>query len=173
MMKTKFATVCAIGALVLGLGTRAASSQEAVSKENAGVTVKQEIKVFLEHYRQTTAGEDEAAIRQLYVSDDRFAWFSDGRIRYASPDDLVKALADVQSSDFVLNTTYSNNRTTPLTKKLASVSMSFQTEAKSAQGPGFSYAGAITLLLERSDTGAWKIVQAHTSTLPRTADTGE
>ena len=151
MMKTEFVTICTIGFVALGVRLPAAGAQDAVPPEDAGAMVKREIKTFLEHYRTTTAAGDGAALRKLYVADERFAWFSDGRLRYATPGELVKALVGVQASDFVLNTTYSNNRTTPLTKNLASVSMSFRTDAKSAAGPGFSYAGAITLLLERAD----------------------
>jgi hypothetical protein len=118
---------------------------------------------FLSHYNDTLYGDDEAAIRGLFVADDRFAWFTDGASSYGSADDVLSSLGQYAGMSF--ETELSSKEVTPLTPSLAAVSTVFHTTLTIPGADDYVFGGVITWLLERSpDSGAWQVLRGHTST---------
>ena len=124
--------------------------------------VEQQVRDFLGKYRAAIESRQIEALRALYVNDDRFAWFEDGSERYSTPNDVVQALSALPQN-MSLHTEYSGTRVLVLSRDLAMVRSSFQTRLGEAGQEGFSFGGAMTMLVERDPEG-WKIVSGHTST---------
>lgn len=123
-----------------------------------------EVSEFLANYEKTLESTDDAEIRRLYVDDGRFAWFTDGRKLYRSPQDIVDALASLRSNGLTLDTVYREVEPMALSENLASLRAEFATQAHTKAGPAFRFAGVITMLLERSPTGQWRVLTGHSST---------
>jgi len=131
------------------------------------VSIEEEIGAFLEQYNEALSTRDPEAIRALYVTDHRFAWFEEGKLRYPSPDAILKSLAGFPAS-MTIATTFENLRVIPLgtqnERLSATASVSFVTHISSAEDAAnsFTFNGIITLVLERSK-GQWRIINGHTS----------
>ena len=118
-----------------------------------------EVEAFLERHHSTLEAREPDAIRQLYVTDERFAWFEDGVKRYASPEDIVKALA-AYPAGMSIETEYSGTLVDVLSPTLASVHTGFETKIGEGEA-SFAFGGVITMLLERD--ADWRIVTGHSS----------
>ncbi|MCZ6834372.1 MAG: nuclear transport factor 2 family protein [Planctomycetota bacterium] len=127
-------------------------------------TVVPEVKSFMKKYLETLKGNDEAAIRALYVQDSRFSWFTDGQRLYATPDDIVKSLAEIRNSGMELNTNVSGLNIIPLSDHHAYVLADFSTKATMGEREVFGFAGVLTILVERSKTDEWHVLHGHSST---------
>lgn len=124
--------------------------------------VEAEVRDFLAHYTRTLEGDDEAAVRSLFVDDDRMAWFTDGALAYGSAADVLAGRQKYRGMRF--STTYTETEVRVLRADLASVRSGFRTELS---GPGEwtgGYGGVITMLVERDSAGSWRVLQGHTST---------
>jgi hypothetical protein len=138
--------------------------------------IESEVRAFASHYIETLHGDDEDAIRQLFVADGRFTWFTDGAQSYASGDDVVASLKRYAGMEF--DTTLSDVVVTPLSRTLATLSSRFQTTMAIPNADDYTFGGVITWVLERSadlnstneqvaveESGAvWRVVSGHTST---------
>lgn len=123
-----------------------------------------EVMALLERYAEAFAKEGgEDAIRSLYVTDDRFSWYEDGSERYPTVDAILAQVSQMPPG-MTFTTEYSETRVVPLTDGLAQVRTAFQTQLNSQDGGGFSFGGAITMLVEKSPEG-WKILSGHTSSV--------
>ena len=81
----------------------------------------------------------------------------------SSPDDVIESLRGY--ADVRFETTNSDLEIVPLSRSLASASMSFRTTLTIPASEDYTFAGVITWLVEKSpETGAWRVVQGHTST---------
>ena len=99
----------------------------------------------------------------LYITDDRFAFYEDGMLRYPSPQVIVDALASLPPG-MSMDTKGTVRRITPITNHLATASSEFQTKVTMQGGGAFEIKGVMTMLLERTDDD-WKIVTAHNSSV--------
>lgn len=157
-------------ALVLGLSLRwacppAEPGQRAVNGLAAERSdeIEAEVSAFVAHYVETLEGGDEPAIRELFVADDRFEWFTDGARSYASAEDVLAGMRRFAGVRF--ETTVSELRVVPLSESLASARSGFKTELSLPDGTLHEYGGVITWLVERDpEGGPWRVLLGHTST---------
>lgn len=144
------------------LAVRTADSHAADLTESDRARIGTEVEAFLASYLDVLEARDPDAVRELYVDDERFAWFTDGELRYDSVDSLLAGLAAMEG--MVFSTESSEVRVTPLTHSLAHAGSSFQTSIRQGDRVVFEYGGVITWLLESGDDGTWRVLKGHTST---------
>jgi len=168
MWSTKAVGVVVVGLVLLLLPT--APDSLASGRDDPAKPDKQdcsraeaEVKAFVSHYIQTLEARDEDAIRELFVADDRFAWFTDGARSYDSADDVIAGMRHYRDVRF--KTTLSGVRVILLGGSHASVRSKFQTELTMPGSRNHAYGGVITWILEkRMSRGEWRVVLGHTST---------
>lgn len=125
--------------------------------------VENEVKAFLEHYIATLEGGAERGVRELFVADDRFGWFTDGVQSYATADDVLAGMRRFAGITF--KTTMSDVGVKPITATLAIAESKFHTRLTLPGSETHEYGGVITWVLERAGTdGPWKVLEGHTST---------
>lgn len=126
--------------------------------------LQSEVAAFLEQYLAAISARDSAAIRNAYVADDRFVWIEDGKPRYRRVDEVLASLAAFPS-DSRVRTELKDLTVVPVGQSAAHAWASFTTIV--GEPPrGFSFAGAISLTLER-DGNSWRVVGGHTSSPSR------
>lgn len=126
-----------------------------------------EVREFLERYLSVIETEDADAIRALFVSDDRFAWYTDGALAYASPDEVVAGRLAYRGVRF--ETTFEEVRIVPLNATLASARAKFVTRLTIPNAEDHQFGGVITWLVEKGENGEgsdtrWRVLLGHTST---------
>ena len=134
------------------------------SSDDARAAVVREATELLERYQRAIESGDGDAVIACLDPSDRFAWFTDGRKSYASGDDILRGLAGLKAARMRLTTEYSETGVLAMSDDVAYVRTRFATTGEVTGGEGFEYAGVITLLVERSEDGSWRIVSGHTST---------
>lgn len=127
-------------------------------------SVKTELADFLPRYILTLEGDGDQAITDLYVADDRFTWFTDGKALYTSSQDVVESLDGLEASGVELRTELAGTTIVPLSRSLAAISSEFSTRATANGLQAFTFAGVITMVVERQPDGVWKVVRGHSST---------
>ncbi len=143
-------------------------AQATPATEHQGVVVaeslvKRQVEAFLSHYIKTLESKDEEAIRGLFASDDRFAWFTDGKRSYSTPDEVLAGMRSYQDTRF--ETALSDVRVVLFGTNLASANSTFVTKLTIPGTAGHTFGGVITWLVEKDPaSGAWKVLQGHTST---------
>lgn len=159
-----------LGRWVMGWGTTLVLLATTVAQPPEGTrvtspsSVEKEVAAFFASYGKTLQRGDAREVRALFVADGRFAWFTDGALRYRTRKDVVKALQGLAAAHTRLETTYSAVSIVPLKRDLATLSAAFRTRALVANGPGFRFSGVVTMLVERSPQGRWRVVRGHSST---------
>jgi|GEM_PF-2416727 len=156
------AVVGVVSLVVVADGTRPIVA-DPMPRVDAG-SVKAELEKFLLRYVQTLEGEDAQAVTDLYIDDDRFTWFTDGKALYTSAQDVVKSLDDLEASGVELRTDLANTLVVPLSRTLATISSDFSTRGTVNGQESFAFAGVITMVVERQADGTWKVVRGHSST---------
>lgn len=138
------------------------------TNEQAGQTdrtdrrrIESEVLAFLSHYAEAIAERDEPAIRDLYVNDDRFAWYTDGALTYRSADDVIESLRSYPGMRF--ETTFSKVFAIPLSATRVSARCTFTTRMTIPGEEDHAYSGVTTMLLEKQ-RGTWRVLEGHAST---------
>ncbi|MGB0578537.1 MAG: YybH family protein [Limisphaerales bacterium] len=121
-----------------------------------------EVRAFLTRYRETIKKRDEAAVRKLYVSDGRFAFYEDGQLRYKSVDKIVKALTGMPAS-LDWKSTYTDTEVQSLGNRIALVRTNFDSKIFNNGKQVYGWSGVTTMVLEKGDSG-WQVLSAHSST---------
>jgi len=150
--------------LALVLSPACAADQSSAAADPPGdsaAIITAEVHDFLGRYVTVMNAVDTAALRTLYVADDRFSWVEDGDVRYESADAVIKALGQFAGSS-TATTSWGESEVTPLPPSTAAVRTGFRTGLGPEQG-NYEFGGMITMVLEQRD-GAWRIVTGHTST---------
>lgn len=165
--RRKLAGSCALvigvtSLVVVADGVRSIAVDPTPEFDSARIT--DELDGFLPRYIQTLESDNDQAIIDLYVDDDRFTWFTDGQALYTSPQDVLKSLDGLEASGMELHTALTNIRVVPLAQNLATLSAGFSTRATTQGQEAFEYAGVLTMVVERQRDGAWKVVRGHSST---------
>lgn len=132
--------------------------------QGAGSKLTEEVAAFLSDYLAAIGSRDVARIRAAYVSDARFGWIEDGKVRYRSVDEVLASLATFPAGS-AIRTELKDLAVVPVSQSGAYAWATFRTSV--GEGPsGFTFGGAISFTLERHGT-AWKIVGGHTSSPSR------
>ena len=137
--------------------------------------VENEVLATLSEYASVANSGDIDAALGFYIQDSRFRWVEDGVIRYTSYADLEQAIRSFAAFGS-FRTEYEDPYVNALTADHAQLFTSFKTtvgdggkggaadaDADDGETGGFSYSGAVTMNLVRTETG-WKIMAGHTST---------
>ncbi len=123
-------------------------------------TVRAEVSTVLQGYLAAMGARDTATIRRSYVNDDRFVWLESGEVRYRDVDGVLASLASFPAES-PITTELKDLIVVPVGESAAHAWAQFTTTV--GEGPsGFSFGGAISFVLERSDDG-WKVVGGHAS----------
>ena len=147
-------------ALVAGALRFQPASHDLTDAERA--RVEHDASEFLSSYLTIIEGEDDDAIRALYVDDGRFAWYSDGEKKYSSGDEVLAGLHAMEGMTF--STEASDVEVMALTPDLAHARSHFETKILQGGAVVFEFSGVITWLLEADGDGAWRVLVGHTST---------
>lgn len=126
--------------------------------------LRDEIATALELYLAAIDSRDAVRIRNAYVTDDRFAWIEDGKVRYRQVDEVLASLASFPASS-PIRTELKDLKVVPVGQSAAHAWASFKTTV-GAGSRAFSFEGAISFVLER-DGSSWKVVGGHTSSPSR------
>lgn len=122
-----------------------------------------EARRFLDHYVATLEARDEEQVRDLFVDDGRFVWFTDGAKSYGSAAEVLAGMR--RFADVRFRTELHEVHVLPLTNELVSVHSGFRTRLELPAGGAHEYGGVISWLLERSPAdGRWRVLLGHTST---------
>lgn len=165
--RVKLGVVCVsvVGAAALAVVASGSQPDATDATQQSDLnSVRTELEGFLLRYVETLAGDDDHAIRALYVADDRFTWFTDGRAIYRSSQDVVDGLDSLRASAVELHTDLANTAVLQLSRKHATINSDFSTSAKTEGQEAFAFTGVITMVVERQPDGTWKVVQGHSST---------
>lgn len=132
-------------------------------RQSGSGEVETEVKAFITHYIQTLEGGDEKTIRELFVADKRFTWFTDGAKKYSSPDEVLAGMQ--RYADITFKTAVSDVRVVPFGASLASARSKFHTKLTIPGSDDYEFDGVITWIVEKDQkTGKWRVFQGHTST---------
>lgn len=126
--------------------------------------LKTEIAAFLDGYLSAISSRDSGRIRNAYVSDDRFVWIEDGKVRYQRVEEVLASLATFPA-DSPIRTELKDLTVVPVGERGAHAWASFKTTIGDGSR-GFSFGGVISFTLER-DGNSWRIIAGHTSSPSR------
>lgn len=144
--------------LLVGCADDANAALTAATKSE----IELEVREFLTIYGESLASRDEAAIRQVYVDDERMAWFEDGSLKYQSVEDVLTSLKSIPAG-MKIETEYTDLQVEVLGTNIATASAKFDTKVTAEGSPAFGWAGAMTMLLEKGPNG-WRLLSGHSST---------
>ena len=124
--------------------------------------VEAEIAPLIDLYGRAFNDRDTTTIRGMYLDDERFSWYEDGRLRYRNADDVLRAIRNL--GDMNIRTQWMDRRVVPLSPTLASLRLGFLTRINLSNGTEIELLGVQTMVVEKTDEG-WQIVNGHTSTV--------
>lgn len=118
---------------------------------------------YVERHVAVLEARDEDLVRAQFVDDERFAWFTDGALQYASADAVLAGMRSYEGVRF--ETELSGVRAIVLSAEHTSVRSRFETRLTIPGTDDVRYGGVITWLLERdTDESTWRVLLGHTST---------
>lgn len=129
--------------------------------ESSRTAIDAEVRAFLLKFDASLSGREETAVRDVYV-DQGLTWYEDGDLRYESVEAVLAALKGFPEG-MQIKTEYTDVRVKPHTLNLATVSAAFDTKVTAERSPGFGWAGAMTMLVEKN-AGSWRVLNGHSST---------
>lgn len=140
----------------IGCGTSADLSSDHAA------AIRDSVATVLADLRRFSAEAQWDSLLALYADEPGFHWVEDGTIHYATRDEIEAAIAAAPSGTRLV-TTHRDLRVTPLAPGVASAFTLFETQLSDSSGTGFSYSGAITMVLAHRERG-WQIISGHAST---------
>src|ERR1700730_6254082 len=159
---TRAAAVLMLGRLAVaagGGGWQAVHAQEMPGAKAA--VIRKGVQATLDAYREHAAAGRWDELMRLYADEPRFRWVSSGIVEARSVEQIRKYFAALPPSARV-ETTYQDAEITPLAPGVATVTTLFQTRLVDSQSGGFSFGGALTMILVKRADG-WKILGGHSS----------
>lgn len=131
----------------------------------AGVleTIAGEARFAIEAYVDAVNAMDLDSAGTFYSDAPGFQWVEDGAVRYGSAQAARESLAGLGAMASSTRLTLSDLSVTALGLGSAVASCHFEQEIGIEGGGGFSYSGAMTIVL-RNDDGRWLFASGHTST---------
>ena len=127
---------------------------------SSSANLKSEVAAFLDDYVSAVGSRDAARIRNAYVTDDRFVWIEDGKVRYRKVDEVLASLSTFPPAA-TIRTELKDVSVVAVGPSAAHAWATFRTSVNQGQS-GFAFGGAISFVLERQGT-SWKVVGGHTS----------
>jgi hypothetical protein len=147
---------CLVAASVVGCGP----STDLTSEHTAAI--RDSVATVMADFRRYSAEAEWDSLLSLYTEGPEFHWVEDGAVQYSSTDE-IRAAIEAAGSGVRLVTTHREMKVTPLAPGVASVFTLFDTQLIDSAGPGFSYSGAVTMVVVHRESG-WRILSGHSST---------
>lgn len=158
-MSALFRCATVIHAVLLASAAALACDAPPSARPDAGEDLQAQVRGTIERYVHGVETRDTTAIRAAFVQDGRLAWLEGGEVRYRSVDAMLASLAGFPA-DAAVRTRLDDLTIVPVGSDGAHAWARFET---TVSGPGgFSFEGALSLVLERTADG-WRIVGGHTS----------
>lgn len=119
---------------------------------------------FLDAYLDAVAVRDTAALRSMYAGPDRLVWIEEGEVRYRSADEVFRSL-----DQFPPGASIETELEPPALAELSGGGVhawgSFTTTV-TGEGSSYSFGGLMSVVLEPTESGSWRIVGGHVSSPP-------
>ena len=157
MLKMKF-----ISQLFLFVGLGIAVTGCNNSSSNKSEQINEIRKAFAEYESLLNSGNYEKLLN-FYADDPRFLFMEDGQVKYSSSNEIKNAL-DQLAQFGPGNFEYEEPDIILLCSGVAMLSTTFKTTFGKVGKGGFSFSGALTATLIKSDLG-WQFLVGHSSTL--------
>lgn len=136
----------------------------APSPEALAATTR-EARAAIEAYVDAVNALDVDSAGTFYSARGDFVWLEEGVIRYRSARESRESLAGLAQMASSATLTLSDLIVTALGPEAAVASCHFVQEIGMDGGAGFSFSGAMTIVLRKED-GRWLFVSGHTSSSP-------
>ena len=136
----------------------------APSPEALAATTR-ETQAAIEAYVDAVNALDLDSAGTFYSEAAGFRWLEEGVIRYRSARESRESLAELAQMASSATLTLSDLTVTALGPTAAVASCHFVQEVGMDGGAGFSFSGAMTIVLRKED-GRWLFVSGHTSSSP-------
>lgn len=162
------AVVCAGGACREGTPRDAGtdvSSGDAVDAATgpAIAAAAEQARNAIDAYVEAVNAMDLDSAGTFYSDSPDFRWIEDGEVRYRSAQESRESLAELGAMASATELTVSDLSVTGLSADIAIAACHFtQTVQVAEGGPGFSFSGAMSIVLRR-EGGRWLFLAGHTS----------
>ena len=134
----------------------------------ADLSAAAEARAAVEAYVAAVNAMDLDAAGSFYTDTPDFLWIEDGAIRYRSAREARESLAALVAMASSTELAVSDLSVAALSPGIAVATCHFVQTVDIEGGPGFAFAGAMTIVLRR-ENGRWLFVSGHTSSArPRT-----
>lgn len=149
--------------VVLPIVSLGCQSNDAPPEALATATL--EARAAIEAYVDAVNALDVDSAGTFYSGAGDFRWLEEGVIRYRSARESRESLAALAQMASAATLTLSNLTVTALGAEAAVATCHFVQEIGMDGGAGFSFSGAMTIVLKKED-GRWLFVSGHTSSSP-------
>jgi SnoaL-like domain len=154
-----FATVAAAVVAAAMVGCTGAPPGSLTASHRAAM--RDSVAAFLQAFNRHAAQAQWDSLGALYADDADFRFLESGAVQYRSGQAVRDALRSVPVGTRIENR-QDDVTVAPLAPGLASLSATFQTRFIDSTGNGFSFGGALSMVL-RHDAEGWRIVSGHSS----------
>ena len=140
-----------------------------------GAAAADEARAAVEAYVAAVNALDLDSAASFYSDTPHFQWIEDGAVRYRSARESHESLAALVEMASSTELTVSDLKVTALSPDIAVATCHFVQTIAVDGGPGFAFAGALSIVLRR-ENGRWLFVSGHTSSArprPEGAEIGE
>lgn len=118
----------------------------------------------IESYVEAVNAMDLDSAGSFYSDARDFQWIEEGAVRYGSAEESRESLAGLGAMASATRLTLSDLAVTALGSAAAVATCHFAQEIDVGGGRGFSFSGAMTIVLRR-ERGRWLFVSGHTSSI--------
>ena len=144
---------------------------EHAATTDASLTTARQARAAIEAYVAAVSAMDLDSAGTFYSDAPDFQWIEDGSIRYGSARESRESLAGLGAMASSTELTLSDLTVTALGADAAVATCNFTQEIGIDGGQGFSFSGAMTIVL-RSESGRWLFASGHTSSVRARPDGG-
>ena len=135
------------------------------ASREALATATREARAAIEAYVDAVNALDVDSAGSFYSAAGDFRWLEEGVIRYRSAQESRESLAGLAQMASSATLTLSDLTVTAAGPEVAVATCHFVQEIGMDGGVGFSFTGAMTIVLRKED-GRWLFVSGHTSSSP-------
>ena len=144
---------------------------EHAATTDPALTTARQARAAIEAYVAAVSAMDLDSAGTFYSDAPDFQWIEDGSIRYGSARESRESLAGLGAMASSTELTLSDLTVTALGADAAVATCNFTQEIGIDGGQGFSFSGAMTIVL-RSESGRWLFASGHTSSVRARPDGG-
>lgn len=140
----------------MGCGSTATPLTEAHA-----AAIRDSVSAAMEEFRNLGTAADWEAVGDFYSESPNFRFYENGALRYRSAAEVRAALGAFPPGSRI-RTEYRDTDVVALAPGLAHVRARFESTFTGADGAGFGFGGAVTMVWAHED-GGWRILGGHSS----------